>query len=136
MPNSESILVACAIIEKDGRILAAKRSPAQSHPGFWEFPGGKIRADEPPEAAVVREIKEELCATISVKRRLMQATFEYPDKRVTLIPFVCDGSRTVCTPLEHEEVRWVSVREAESLAWLPPDSEILTAYLKSLSDFH
>ncbi len=134
MPNSESILVACAIIEKDGRILAAKRSRAQSHPGFWEFPGGKIASGEPPETAIVREIKEELCAAIRVKRRLEPVTFEYPGKRVTLIPFVCDGSRPLFVPLEHEEVRWVNGREAGSLSWLPPDREILAAYLKSLPE--
>jgi 8-oxo-dGTP diphosphatase len=134
MSHQEPILVACAIIEKDKRILAAKRSRVQSHSGFWEFPGGKIAASESPETAVVREIKEELCAAIRVKRRLDPATFEYPGKRVTLIPFVCDGSRALFVPLEHEEVRWVNGRESESLAWLPPDQAILAAYLKSLPE--
>lgn len=130
MAQKKSILVACAIIEKCGKILAAKRRPDQPHGGFWEFPGGKIHPDEDPKQAVVREIKEELDADIVVLKPLAPARHGYPDKQVTLVPFVCKAIGGGFTALEHEKIRWVDRKEAPALLWLPPDREILQNYLK------
>ena len=124
------VLVACAIIEKDVRILAAQRGSGQSHAGCWEFPGGKVGKGETPEAAIVREIMEELGAEITVKARLEEVTFEYPDKLVTLIPFVCRAGREEFFAKEHQEIRWVDGESAKGLEWLPPDRKILEGYLK------
>jgi 8-oxo-dGTP diphosphatase len=125
MPGRKIINVVCAIIEKDGRILAARRSDAQPHGGFWEFPGGKIDPGEDENAAIIREIREELGITVSVKKRLSPVTFNYPDKTVTLIPFICAAGPKTPRPLEHAEIRWVDESEAQGLSWLPPDAEIL-----------
>src|SRR5271169_821644 len=125
MQRRNIINVVCAIMENNGKILAAKRSDAQSHGGFWEFPGGKIDPGEDAEEAIVREIREELGTEISVRRRLPPSTFEYPDKTVILIPFVCTMVSGTPTPLEHAQIRWVDKCDAEGLAWLPPDAEIL-----------
>jgi 8-oxo-dGTP diphosphatase len=122
------INVVCAIIEQNGRILAAKRSDAQSHGGFWEFPGGKIDPGEDAEKAIVREIREELGTGIFVKRQLPPVTFDYQDKTVTLVPFVCEVVSGTLTPLEHEEIRWIDKDESSRLNWLPPDAEILKWY--------
>jgi 8-oxo-dGTP diphosphatase len=132
MTFQNALSVACAIIEKKGLFLAAKRGRSQSHTGFWEFPGGKIGPNESAESAVVREIREELGGTIAVIRRLESVTFEYPDKTVTLVPFVCDGSQSSFYLSEHEEIRWVDPTSSETLAWLPPDAVILAAYKRSL----
>jgi 8-oxo-dGTP diphosphatase len=122
------MLVACAIIEKNGKILAAKRGGGRPHGGFWEFPGGKIGPGEDAEKAIVREIREELGADIAIKKRLPPLTFDYPDTTVTLVPFVCEVSGGPITPLEHEEIRWVDKAESGRLGWLPPDLEILKNY--------
>jgi 8-oxo-dGTP diphosphatase len=130
MTARPNLIVACAIIERHGVILAARRSRAQSQGGYWEFPGGKLASGESPEAAVVREIKEELGVIVEVKRGLAAVTFEYPDKTVTLVPFVCDGTGAVFAAREHEKIRWVDEKSSRTLSWLPPDAEILEAYWK------
>jgi 8-oxo-dGTP diphosphatase len=130
MTARPNLIVACAIIEKQGVILAARRSRALSQGGYWEFPGGKVASGESPEVAVVREIKEELGAIVKVKRGLAAVTFEYPDKTVTLIPFVCDGTGAAFAAREHESLRWVDEKSSRTLSWLPPDVEILEAYWK------
>jgi 8-oxo-dGTP diphosphatase len=128
MEQTPHILVACAIIEQNGRILAAKRSQAQSHGGQWEFPGGKIGPDEAPDTAIIREILEELGCGIEVKNELEDVSFRYPDKNVTLVPLICEITEGTASALEHEEIRWVNKSEAEGLDWLPPDKEILINY--------
>ena len=128
MNKTIHILVACAIIEYNGKILAAKRSQAQSHGGQWEFPGGKIGPDEDPDTAIVREIREELGCGIEVKNELADVSFRYPDKNVTLVPLICEITEGTASALEHEEIRWVDRIEAEELDWLPPDREILNNF--------
>jgi 8-oxo-dGTP diphosphatase len=131
MSPIKSLRVVCAIIEHDGKFLAAKRGDTQPHAGFWEFPGGKIDPGEDAEKAIFREIKEELGTEISITRRLPSVAFDYPDKTVTLIPFVCEtAAGGFITPLEHDEVRWVDMDESQGLTWLPPDAEILNNYRK------
>ena len=56
----QMIRVTCALIESDGRLLCARRSPTMSHPGKWEFPGGKIEEGETEDECLIREIREEL----------------------------------------------------------------------------
>ena len=130
--KNEPIPVACAIIERDGLILAARRGEGQSHAGGWEFPGGKIRDGEAPEDAIVREILEELGAEIQVVRRLDEVTFSYPEKTITLIPFVCKckAANDEFTANEHQEIRWVDREGAKGIGWLPPDREVLDNYMR------
>jgi 8-oxo-dGTP diphosphatase len=129
--TSNHILVACAIIEHNGKILAAMRSLKQSHGGKWEFPGGKIGTDEDPDTAIVREIREELGCGIEVKSELPDVSFRYPDKNVTLVPLICQITEGAASALEHEEIKWINKTEAEGLDWLPPDREILIDYYNS-----
>lgn len=60
------IVAAAALIDRDGRVLVQKRPEGSSHPGLWEFPGGKIETDESPEAALVRELREELGIAVAM----------------------------------------------------------------------
>ena len=76
----------------------------------WEFPGGKIKTDETPESALLREIIEELGVDIKILKSLTPYTHSYPTITVTLYPFICtiiDGD--------------IKLHEHEALAWLPPD---------------
>jgi|WetSurMetagenome_2_1015567.scaffolds.fasta_scaffold00792_20 8-oxo-dGTP diphosphatase len=126
-----TIPVVCAVIEKDGLFLAAQRGPGQPHAGAWELPGGKIQTGETPEDAIVREIQEELGVGITVRCRLDEVTFSYPDKTITLIPFVCGIDKDDFSMREHQDIRWVDKEGAQGIEWLPPDREILDNYLKS-----
>ena len=121
--------VVCGIIERGGTFLAALRGPGQSNAGLWEFPGGKIRTGETAEAALVRELREELGIDVSVRTALTANRHAYPDLTIELIPFICSHFRGEPRPREHTEVRWVTVQEAQALEWAPADVPVLREYL-------
>ncbi|MGH7317324.1 MAG: 8-oxo-dGTP diphosphatase MutT [Candidatus Rokuibacteriota bacterium] len=100
--------VVAAVIERDGRILIARRHAASHLGGLWEFPGGKRQAGETPEEALVREILEELDVTVTVGERLDTVQWAYPDKTVRLSFFRC---------AVHEEPRGALGQE---IAWVAP----------------
>src|SRR3974390_3155701 len=99
--------VACAVIERDGKILAAQRSETMSLPLKWESPGGKLEADETPEACLVREVREELAIGISLGRALPVTTHAYESFTVTLYPYVCAPKDGVVTLHEHRAIAWM-----------------------------
>ena len=109
--------VACAIIELDGKVLAAQRSASMTLPLKWEFPGGKIEAGESPEQCVVREICEELGVSVAVKAPFSPATHSYPDFTVTLYPFTCRLAGGVITAHEHHALQWVAPHRMPELDW-------------------
>jgi 8-oxo-dGTP diphosphatase len=131
-PSNVPINVVCAIIERNGKFLAAKRSNTQSHPGFWEFPGGKIDPSETGEQAILREIKEELGIEIAIREALPSVTYTYPGKTIALHPFVCTIQSGNPKALEHEEIIWVDNTTYSNLNWLPADISVLANYKKSL----
>jgi 8-oxo-dGTP diphosphatase len=123
------ITVVCALIERQDRLLVAKRAPGQSMAGMWEFPGGKIRDGEKPEDAIVREIREELGCGIRPIRLLAAHTHDYPDLTVTLVPYLCvliDGEPRA---IEHAQLRWAAKDELLDLEWSAADVPILERYL-------
>lgn len=123
------VTVVCALIEREGRLLVAKRAPGQSMAGMWEFPGGKVRDDEMPEDAIVREIREELDCGVRPIRLLAAHTHDYPDLTVTLVPYLCaliDGEPRA---LEHAQLCWAAKDELLDLEWTAADVPILDRYL-------
>jgi 8-oxo-dGTP diphosphatase len=111
--------VSCAIIERDGLVLAARRSAAMSLPLKWEFPGGKIEPGESPAACLVRELHEELRVRVLVERRLPASTHHYPSVTVTLHPFVCTMAAGQADPQEHDTFAWCTPEALRTLR--PPD---------------
>lgn len=109
--------------------LAARRGPGRSNAGLWEFPGGKVRSNETAEAALIREMREELDLEISVTAGLSPNRFSYPWITIELIPFICTIVRGEPLPREHAEVRWVTVEEAKELEWAPADVAVLREYI-------
>lgn len=123
--------VACAIIERDGRVLAAQRSASMSLPLKWEFPGGKIEAGESPEECLIRELMEELGVTVLVGTALPPATHGYPDFTVTLYPFTCRMAGGTITPHEHHTLTWIEPRRLPELDWAAADLPVIGSYLAS-----
>ena len=127
-----SIHVACAIIEENGRVLAAQRSESGRMPLKWEFPGGKIHVNESPEECLKREVMEEMGARLEIKRALPPASHDYADFSVTLYPFVCSLATKEITLHEHKAVKWLLPNEMLSVDWAEADIPIIKAYLEGI----
>ena len=125
------IPVVCAVIEDGaGRLLVAQRPP-HKHLGLkWEFAGGKVESGETPEAALVREIREELGCDVVPGRALPRFTFDYGSVHIEMIPFVCALSPTspVPHPHEHVAIRWVTLAEFAGVDLAPADWPVVAAY--------
>jgi 8-oxo-dGTP diphosphatase len=123
------IHVTCAIIERDGLILAAQRSAVMSMPLKWEFPGGKIEPGESAEECLLREIAEELDIRIRIARTLPSHTHHYPAFSITLYPFVCFIEPGEITLHEHAAFVWRQPHELDSLDWAEADVPVVRSYL-------
>lgn len=116
------------MIERAGRILIARRHAGSHLGGLWEFPGGKRRPGETPEAALVREIREELDAAVTVGELLDDVEWAYPEKIVRLLFFRCsldDEPRAA----EGQEIAWVAPADLDRYEF-PPADEGLVARLR------
>ncbi len=119
------IEVCCAIILKDGKILAFQRGPQSSHPLKWEFPGGKKLPDETKEQCIIREINEELSVNIELISELDSVEFDYVHKQIKLIPFVCKICSGEIKLNEHVAQRSFKFEDWTQIDWLGADSELI-----------
>ena len=122
------IRVSCAIIERDGLVLAAQRSGSMSLPLKWEFPGGKIKEGESPEDCLSRELIEEMEIQPVVSRPLPPSIHHYDEFTVTLFPFVCSILSGTITLHEHAAVTWLPPLDLASLDWAEADRPVLQSY--------
>jgi 8-oxo-dGTP diphosphatase len=122
------VTVVGAAIRRDGCVLAARRTG--EHPG-WEFPGGKVEPGESVDAALVREIVEELGCTVEVTDWLPGESEVRPGLvlRVALVRLVAG----VPVPTEHDELRWLRADQLDDVAWLPADLPFLPALADALT---
>ena len=121
----KTIEVVAAIIIKDGQVFATQRGYGDFK-GWWEFPGGKIEPGECPREALVREIREELDAEVSVGDLLETIEWDYPDFHLIMHCFVCTLlSDSMCLN-EHEAAAWLTRGTLKSVKWLPADEGILS----------
>ena len=126
----KTISVVAAMIEADGRVFATQRGYGPQKDG-WEFPGGKIEPGETPEAALAREIREELDAQITVGEKVVQVEYDYPAFHLSMGCYRCALASGHLTLREHEAARWLSPGELDSVPWLPADVIAVEAW-KSL----
>ena len=119
------IAVACGVLWREDRFLAARRPRTSPQAGLWEFPGGKIESGESPEQALVRELEEELGVIARSLRLWTVVEHRYPRRAVRLHIFhVCSFSGEPF-PREGQVLRWVTPHEAEALPFLPADRPLL-----------
>lgn len=110
-----------AVITRDGKVLCAQRGEGGQLAGAWEFPGGKLEPGEKPEAALRREILEELDCTIEVDGLVTSTTYDYDFARITLTTYWSTLTDGTPRATEHAELRWVSPADLDALDWAPAD---------------
>ena len=124
------IEVVAAVICQGGRVFATQRGYGEWK-DWWEFPGGKMEAGETPEAALKREIREELSAEISIGRLLGTVEHDYPDFHLTMHCYLCSLLSDALKLNEHEAARWLAKEELDDVRWLPADLQLIEQ-LKSI----
>ena len=125
------IEVVAAIIRKGGKVFATQRGYG-AWKDWWEFPGGKMEQGETPEAALVREIREELDAEINVEKFLHTVEWDYPEFHLTMHCYICSLKTGALHLNEHEAARWLGADDIHSVRWLPADEGLLPLILKAL----
>ncbi len=129
---TQLILVsAVALVDKDGRILLTQRPAGKSMSGLWEFPGGKIEAGETPEAALVRELEEELGINTwkSCLAPLTFASHSYDDFHLLMPLFACRKWQGQPRPRENQKMKWVRPADLRNYP-MPPADIPLVAFLR------
>jgi 8-oxo-dGTP diphosphatase len=127
-----SVLVAAAaLVDDDGRVLLAQRPPGKSMAGLWEFPGGKIDPGETPEAALARELREELGLDITTAclAPFAFASHRYPAFHLLMPLFLCRRWRGTPTPREGQTLAWVRPKRMGEYP-MPPADLPLVAMLR------
>jgi len=119
-----AILVAAAVIERDGRLLVTRRLHGTHLEGYWEFPGGKCDNGESLEGCLLRELREELAVDAAVGRELLATSHQYPERRVELHFFECT-LRGEPVPQMNQEMRWVTREDLTSLELPPADDKLV-----------
>ena len=127
------LVAACALIDADGRVLLAKRPPGRPLAGLWEFPGGKLEAGETPEAALVRELDEELGIKVAEKclAPLTFASHGYEAFHLLMPLYACRKWEGEVTARQGQELVWVRANRLADYA-MPPADEPLKAMLRDL----
>lgn len=116
--------VVAAIIQRDGLVYATQRGYGEWK-DWWEFPGGKVEPGESCEAALIREIREELTVEIQVEQRLCTVAYDYPTFHLVMHCYFCKLASGHLTLLEHEAARWLSQQELDAVEWLPADKVVV-----------
>jgi 8-oxo-dGTP diphosphatase len=125
------LVAACALVDEDGRVLVAQRPEGKPLAGLWEFPGGKVEAGETPEAALIRELEEEL--GIAVKADCLApfvfASHPYEGFHLLMPLYLCRRWDGMARARHHAALKWVKPGELDR--WpMPPADAPLVAYLR------
>jgi 8-oxo-dGTP diphosphatase len=121
------LVVAAALIDVDGRVLIAKRPPHKSQGGLWEFPGGKIEPHETPEAALIRELDEELGIHVKADclAPLTFASHSYPDTHLLMPLYVCRRWSGFPVALAHSQIAFVPLERLRDYPMPPADLPLI-----------
>ena len=126
MNDMHIIDVVGAIIREGDRYLVGQRAANKAQGGMWEFMGGKIEPGETPEQALARECREELDLEIENERIIDSVVHEYPEKTIRLTLIECSPKAgSVPKALEHQQIRWVTRGEMDTLDFAPADRELI-----------
>lgn len=131
-PSPERRLVVAAVIRDEaGRLLVARRAPGQHLEGLWEFPGGTVELGERAEAALIRELDEELGVAVEVGKPITFAWQREESREILLLFYAARLLGGVPEGRQGQDVRWVSPGELASLPTPPADAELIRALGKA-----
>lgn len=123
------LVVACALVDADRRVLIAQRPEGKSMAGLWEFPGGKVEPGESPEDALIRELEEEL--GVSTKTACLApvsfASHSYENFHLLMPLYACRKWQGVPQPREHTALKWVRPQALRDFAMPPADEPLIAA---------
>lgn len=127
------LVVACALVDADNRVLIAQRPEGKQLAGLWEFPGGKLDPGERPEDALIRELAEELSITVKAPclAPITFASHAYDDFHLLMPLYVCRKWEGLVVPAEGQAVKWARARDLRNYP-MPPADEPLIAPLIDL----
>lgn len=128
------LVVACALIDVDNRVLVTKRPLDKSMPGLWEFPGGKVESGETPEQALIRELHEELGIKTfaSCLAPLSFASHAYENFHLLMPLYICRKWEDVLQSRENQEMKWVRARDLSGLEMPPADKPMIYSLIDLL----
>ncbi|WOC16603.1 (deoxy)nucleoside triphosphate pyrophosphohydrolase [Pseudochrobactrum sp. MP213Fo] len=127
------LVVACALIDADGRILLAQRPEGKNLAGLWEFPGGKVESGETPEAALIRELEEELgiITKPACLAPLTFASYAYEKFHLLMPLYICRRYEGIARSMEGQALKWVRPQDLRNYP-MPPADEPLIPFLIDL----
>jgi len=125
--SCEPLVVAAALNESRGRILACQRRKNDAFGLKWEFPGGKVQPGEQPAQALARELKEELGVAATIGAEVYRTRHRYAEmaREIELIFFAAQANKKVMRNLAFEQMRWVRPEDLPKMDFLPADREFL-----------
>jgi len=128
------LVVAVALIDADDRVLIAQRPEGKALAGLWEFPGGKIDANERPEAALIRELHEELGIVVkeACLAPLTFASYAYPDFHLLMPLYVCRRWEGFVQSREGQALKWVRARDLRQYPMPPADEPLIPPLVELL----
>jgi 8-oxo-dGTP diphosphatase len=123
------LVVACALVDTDRRVLIAQRPEGKHMAGMWEFPGGKVEPGETPEAALIRELREEL--GVETKEACLAplsfASHSYEHMHLLMPLYVCRRWQGTPTTNEHKALKWVRPQSLRDYPMPPADEPLIAA---------
>jgi 8-oxo-dGTP diphosphatase len=117
-------IVVAALIMEQGKLLVTQRKKDSSHGLLWEFPGGKVEEGEDPRGALRRELKEELDVEVQAGELFDAVFYFYPEYPILLLVYRCQVEKGFLKPIGCHDLRWVTLRELETLVMPPADDPI------------
>ena len=132
------INVTAAIIEKEDKVLAARRKPGSHLAGYWEFPGGKLEDGETPEECLRRELAEEFKIDSSIGIFVGESIYDYGTKVIRLMAYLVEHVEGKFELIDHDDLRWLGLDELNDVNWAPADIPLVEKYkaLASTSEYY
>ena len=128
------LVVACALVDADRRVLIAKRPKGKGMAGLWEFPGGKVEAGESDEQALAREINEEFDREILLGEKFMENTYNDGEKTIDLISYFMAFEKLPKESNSHDQNKWCNIEDLSQYEFCPADRAVVANLIDHLNN--